>query len=95
MTPPIIPNGRYVMYYTDTQDVSISRLGKNVSRRHTFLIFQYAYALSEDSDQPAHQRNLIRVFTGYSQGSQGTKAHSDSNQIAQIFASPCVSSASR
>ena len=40
------------------------------------ISYKIACVPSEDSDQPAHPRSLIRVFTGHSLGSQGSKASS-------------------
>ena len=34
---------------------------------------------SEDSDQPAHPRSLLRVFAGHSVGSQGSKTSSQAH----------------
>ena len=40
------------------------------------ISYTTACAPSEDSDQTAHPRNLIRVFVGHSVGSQGSKESS-------------------
>ena len=40
-------------------------------------MYKLAYALIEDSDQPAHQRRLIRVFDGRSMGSRGFNVSSE------------------
>ena len=40
------------------------------------IYYRIACAPSEDSDQPAHLRRLIRVFAGHPVGNQGFKAHS-------------------
>ena len=38
------------------------------------ISYKIACAPSKDSDQPAHQHSLIKVFAGQSIGSQGSKA---------------------
>ena len=40
------------------------------------MSYKIASVPSEDSDQPAHLRSLIRAFTGHSMGSQGSKPSS-------------------
>ena len=52
------------------------------------ISYNIACAPSEDSDQPAHPRRLIRVFTGESAGSKGSKRPQadteDSDQTVQM-----------
>ena len=47
----------------------------NKSRKS--ISYKIASVSSEDSDQPAHPRSLIRLFAGHSVASQGSKACSD------------------
>ena len=39
------------------------------------ISYKTAWAPSKDSDQPAHSRSLIRVFTWYSVGNQGSNTN--------------------
>ena len=59
----------------------INKAGHSVS-------YKIACALSKDSDQSVHPHILIRVFAGYSMGSQGSKASSGrqkSDQPGQMY----------
>ena len=51
------------------------------------ISYTIARGPSEDSDQPAHPRSMIRVFAGRSVGSQGSKA---SSARQRGFWSDCV-----
>ena len=43
---------------------------------HSFS-YKIGCAASEDSDQPTHPRNLIRILAMHSVGSQGSNTYSD------------------
>ena len=59
---------------------SISIIQQNKLGGH-IISYKSPCAPSEDSDQPAHQRSLIRVFVEHLMGSRGSKMSSGGQKI--------------
>ena len=63
-----------------SKSVNIHRIIANTFEPGHSISYNIAYVPSEDSDQPAHPRSLIRIFTGQFVASQNSKATSDGQQ---------------